>query len=113
MTTEEIKGALLDSFWGIDRGLTASAETRADINELITQLEAQSPCQNPTEVRSLIAASLSHVCRSSCFAVSLLVVYYRITGWVLRSSFTQTSCSAQQFAQGFRSLYPSLAPEKE
>jgi PAP_fibrillin len=52
MTAEEVKGALLDSFWGIDRGLTATAETRADINELISQLEAKSPCENPTEVRA-------------------------------------------------------------
>jgi hypothetical protein len=51
MTPAELKAALLDSFWGTERGLTASSETRAEINELITQLEAVNPCENPTEVR--------------------------------------------------------------
>jgi hypothetical protein len=50
MSGAELKAALLDSFWGTNRGLTASTESRADINELITQLEAKSPCSNPTEV---------------------------------------------------------------
>lgn len=50
MTPAELKAALLDSFWGTERGLTASSETRAEINELITQLEALNPCENPTEV---------------------------------------------------------------
>lgn len=36
----ELKAALLDSFWGTDRGLTASSDARAEINELITQVEA-------------------------------------------------------------------------
>jgi PAP_fibrillin len=51
MSPEELKAALLDSFWGTERGLTATADTRAEINELITQLEAANPCDSPTEVR--------------------------------------------------------------
>jgi hypothetical protein len=50
MSIEEIKAALLDSFWGTDRGLSASTDVRADINELITQLEAKTPVENPTQV---------------------------------------------------------------
>lgn len=50
MTRQEIRLALLDSFWGIERGLNASSETRAEINELITQLEAVTPIPEPTEV---------------------------------------------------------------
>lgn len=42
---------LLDSLYDTERGLTASSETRAEINELITQLEAMSPISNPNEVR--------------------------------------------------------------
>lgn len=34
----ELKAALLDSFWGTDRGLAASSDARAEINELITQV---------------------------------------------------------------------------
>lgn len=51
MTRQEIKSALLDSFWGTERGLSATSETRAEINELITQLEAVTPIAEPTEVR--------------------------------------------------------------
>ena len=53
MSAEEVKAALLDSFWGTQRGLSAKADVRADINELITQLEAMSPVANPTEVLPL------------------------------------------------------------
>ena len=51
MSNQDIKAALLDSFWGTERGLTASSETRAEINELITQLEGKSPNPKPTEVK--------------------------------------------------------------
>ncbi len=36
----ELKAALLDSFWGTERGLAASSDARAEINELITQVGA-------------------------------------------------------------------------
>jgi PAP_fibrillin len=53
MSPEELKAALIDSFWGTERGLSATADTRAEINELITQLEAANTCNNPTDVSSL------------------------------------------------------------
>lgn len=34
----DLKMALLDSFWGTERGLAASSDSRAEINELITQV---------------------------------------------------------------------------
>ena len=43
-----LKEALLDSFWGTERGLTAAPETRAEINEVISQLEAVNPNSSPT-----------------------------------------------------------------
>jgi hypothetical protein len=60
MSVDEIKAALLDSFWGTERGLSASADVRADINELITQLEAKTPVENPTQVGT--QASSAHSC---------------------------------------------------
>ena len=42
---------LLDSLFGTERGLSASSEVRAEINELITQLEAKSPASDLSEVR--------------------------------------------------------------
>jgi len=49
MSAEDVKAALLDSLYGTDRGLTARSEVRAEIDELITQLEACNPTTSPTE----------------------------------------------------------------
>ncbi|XP_057960535.1 plastid-lipid-associated protein, chloroplastic-like isoform X2 [Malania oleifera] len=49
-----LKKALVDSFYGTDRGLRASSETRAEIVELITQLEAKNPTPAPTEALTLL-----------------------------------------------------------
>ncbi|BBH00691.1 fibrillin [Prunus dulcis] len=52
--TSRLKKALVDSFYGTDRGLSATSETRAEIVELITQLEAQNPTPAPTEALPLL-----------------------------------------------------------
>lgn len=51
---ESLKKALVNSFYGTDRGLKATSETRAEIVELITQLEAKNPTPSPTEALSLL-----------------------------------------------------------
>lgn len=50
----KLKKALVDSFYGTDRGLRASIETRAKVVELITQLEARNPTPVPTEALPLL-----------------------------------------------------------
>lgn len=50
----ELKKALVDSLIGTDRGLKASSEVRAEIVELITQLEAKNPTPAPTEALPLL-----------------------------------------------------------
>ena len=65
---------LLDSLFGTERGLSASSEVRAEINELITQLEAKNPNPSLMEVwrRPLHPAAARppcHVMRVSCLAV--------------------------------------------
>ena len=57
----KLQAQLLDSFYGIDRGLQASTEVRAEISELITKLEAQNPTPSPNEVIILSPASLHSV----------------------------------------------------
>ena len=47
-----MQAQLLDSLFGTERGMSASSEVRAEINELITQLEAKSPNLDMTEVFS-------------------------------------------------------------
>ncbi|KAK7303353.1 hypothetical protein RJT34_14257 [Clitoria ternatea] len=51
---EKLKKALVDSFYGTDRGLKATSETRAEIVELITQLEAKNPNPAPTDALTLL-----------------------------------------------------------
>lgn len=45
-----MQAQLLDSLFGTERGLSASSEVRAEINELITQLEAKNPNPSLQEV---------------------------------------------------------------
>lgn len=51
---EDLKQQLIDSLYGTQRGLRASSDTRAEIIELITQLEAKNPTPAPTEALSLL-----------------------------------------------------------
>ncbi|XP_042445067.1 probable plastid-lipid-associated protein 2, chloroplastic [Zingiber officinale] len=52
--TAELKKKLIDLLSGTDRGLKASSETRAEVVELITQLEAKNPTPAPTDALSLL-----------------------------------------------------------
>ncbi|CDY21291.1 BnaC03g29750D [Brassica napus] len=52
--TERLKRVLAGSLYGTDRGLSASSETRAEISELITQLESKNPNPAPNEALFLL-----------------------------------------------------------
>jgi hypothetical protein len=52
--TEKLKKALVGTFYGTDRGLKATSETRAEIVELITQLEAKNPTPASTDALTLL-----------------------------------------------------------
>ncbi|KAJ8761278.1 hypothetical protein K2173_001334 [Erythroxylum novogranatense] len=52
--TYTLKKQLVDSFYGTSLGLNATSETRAEIVELITQLEAKNPTPAPTEALTLL-----------------------------------------------------------
>ncbi|XP_059285788.1 light-induced protein, chloroplastic [Lycium ferocissimum] len=49
-----LKKELTDAFYGTNRGLSAGSETRAEIVELITQLESKNPTPAPTEALTLL-----------------------------------------------------------
>ncbi|KAJ8549782.1 hypothetical protein K7X08_033489 [Anisodus acutangulus] len=51
---ELLKKQLTDSLYGTNRGLSACSETRAEIVELITQLESKNPTPAPTEALTLL-----------------------------------------------------------
>lgn len=50
----ELKRCLVDSFYGTEFGLRASSETRAEVLELVNQLEAKNPTPAPTEAAALL-----------------------------------------------------------
>lgn len=49
-----LKKKLVGTFYGTNRGLNAATETRAEIVELISQLEAKNPTPAPTEALPLL-----------------------------------------------------------
>lgn len=51
---ESLKKGLVDSLYGTDRGLKATSETRAEVLEFISQLEAKNPTPAPTEALALL-----------------------------------------------------------
>lgn len=50
----ELKRCLLDSVYGSELGFRASADVRAEVSELVSQLEAANPFPNPTDVPGLL-----------------------------------------------------------
>ncbi|KAL3834933.1 hypothetical protein ACJIZ3_009669 [Penstemon smallii] len=50
----ELKRALVDTVYGSDLGFRASAEVRAEVLELVSQLEAANPTPAPTETPELL-----------------------------------------------------------
>ncbi|KAI3435955.1 hypothetical protein D9Q98_002013 [Chlorella vulgaris] len=70
----DLKMALLDSFWGTERGLAASSDSRAEINELITQLEARNPTPEPNEAAAALGGTwrLSYTSNSELMALLAL-----------------------------------------
>ncbi|XP_010270045.1 PREDICTED: plastid-lipid-associated protein, chloroplastic-like [Nelumbo nucifera] len=66
-----LKKLLFDSFIGTDRGLRASSEARAEIDEVISQLEALNPTPAPTEAFTLLNGKW-------------IVAYTSLAGWCTR-----------------------------
>ncbi|WCJ20138.1 Plastid-lipid-associated protein chloroplastic [Euphorbia peplus] len=53
-SVDALKQQLVDSFYGTNRGLSASSETRAEVVELITLLESKNPTPAPTDALTLL-----------------------------------------------------------
>ncbi|KAL9230684.1 hypothetical protein vseg_006003 [Gypsophila vaccaria] len=52
-----VKRCLVDTVYGSEFGFRASAEDRAEVAELVNQLEASNPVANPTEVPGLLGGN--------------------------------------------------------
>lgn len=74
MSAADIKAALLDSMYGTERGLAARSEIRAEINELITQLEAKNPTPSPTDMLMLLDGSWKLVYTSNSELLAILAL---------------------------------------
>ncbi len=65
---------LLDSLFGIERGLSASAELRGEINELVTQLEAANPTPSPNDALEKLKGEWRLVYTSNSELIGLLAL---------------------------------------
>ncbi|KAG1659090.1 hypothetical protein FOA52_013736 [Chlamydomonas sp. UWO 241] len=74
MSLADLKAALLDSFYGTERGLSARSEVRAEINELISQLEAKNPVPNPTETLEKLSGEWKLVYTSNSELMAVLAL---------------------------------------
>ncbi|KIZ02337.1 hypothetical protein MNEG_5623 [Monoraphidium neglectum] len=74
MSAADLKAALLDSLFGTERGLAARSEVRAEINELITQLEAKNPTPSPTEILSALNGEWKLVYTSNSELLAILAL---------------------------------------
>lgn len=73
-TVGSLKSTLLDALFGTERGLTAKGETKAKINEVITQLEAQNPTPSPTGAVELLTGSWKLVYTSNSELIAALAL---------------------------------------
>ena len=49
LSLSELKSLLEDTLWGTQRGLSANSDTRAEILDLVSQLEAKTPIVSPNQ----------------------------------------------------------------
>jgi hypothetical protein len=74
MTVDDLKSALMDTIDGTERGLQASSDARAEINELLTQLEGRNPTPSPNDVLAMLSGSWKLVYTSNSELVALLAL---------------------------------------
>lgn len=78
MSKEELKVALTDSLYGTERGLKADSDTRAEIEELITQLEGKNPTALPNESAGVLDGTWRVVYTSNSELSLLLALASRL-----------------------------------
>lgn len=74
MSVEDLKAALLDSLYMTERGLAPNAEARAEIHELLNQLEAKCPTPNPTENMDKLAGTWKLIYTSNSPLIAVLAL---------------------------------------
>lgn len=74
MSMVELKAVLQDTFYGTERGLSADSDTRAEIVELISQLEARNPTPAPNDALELLDGTWKLAYTSNSELVALLAL---------------------------------------
>ncbi|CAD5193611.1 unnamed protein product [Musa acuminata subsp. malaccensis] len=75
---EDLKRCQVDSLYGTELGLRASVEDRAEILELINQLEASNPTPAPTEAPELLDGNWILLYTSFSMILPLLAVGFKV-----------------------------------
>eukprot|EP00884_Botryococcus_braunii_P000659 jgi/Botrbrau1/10594/Bobra.0358s0014.1 len=73
-TVQQLKAQLLDSLFGTERGLAATSETRAELNDIITQLEAKNPYPSLEKAGIVLDGQWKLVYTSNSELVALLAL---------------------------------------
>lgn len=74
MSIQDLKSVLTDSLWGTERGLSADSDTRAEVLELISQLEGRNPTPSPTEALDKLAGTWKLIYTSNSELIALLAL---------------------------------------
>jgi len=74
LTLQELKDLLDDTLWGTGRGLSANSDTRAEITDLIAQLEAKNPTPGPNEATEKLSGEWRLVYTSNSELIPLLAL---------------------------------------
>lgn len=88
---------LLDSLYGTERGLSVSSELRGEISELISQLEAANPDDNPNEASCPGPCTVSSPAQA-CQQISSYTRETRYTCGPGSTGTTETACQARAMA---------------
>jgi hypothetical protein len=74
MSVEDLKAVLRDTLWGTERGLDASSDTRAEVNELLSRLEGRNPTPLPNEALDKLNGTWRLAYTSNSELVALLAL---------------------------------------
>ena len=74
LTLEELKSLLDDTLWGTGRGLSANSDTRAEITDLVAQLEAKTPITEPNQSMDQLGGEWKLVYTSNSELMPLLAL---------------------------------------
>lgn len=74
MTVEDVKMVLQDTLYGTERGLSANSDARAEILELISQLEARNPTPLPNEALEKLSGEWKLVYTSNSELMAILAL---------------------------------------